>query len=58
MKITIYIDNVNYDHEDITDAERVTELIRNHISHLGKITDVYYEESPENKKWWQKLLWI
>ena len=58
MKITIYIDNVSYDHEDVKDPERVAELIRNHISHLGKIHGIYYEDSPANKKWWQKLLWI
>lgn len=42
MKITIHIENaVDEDHNEITDPKKVAKLIRNHISHLGKVS-IYY----------------
>jgi len=55
MKITIYINNVNHEHKEITDSKEIAQLVKDHISHLGKVS-VYYEKTFNELSWWQKFL--
>ena len=55
MKLTIYIDNVFFNEEEVTDPKEIARLVKNHIAHLGKV-DLYYEIPYDQLKWWQKIL--
>jgi len=57
MKITVYIDNVNHEHKEITDSKEIAQLVKDHISHLGKVS-VYYEKPFNELSWWYKFLRI
>ena len=55
MKVTVYIDNVNFDHKEVTDPKEIAKLVKNHIAHLGKV-EVYYEIPYDQVSWFQKLV--
>ena len=51
-EISIYTDRIYYEDETIEDAREIANIIRKHISHLGKF-NIYYRPKP--KTFWQKL---
>jgi len=55
MKLTVYIENVNYDHKEVNDPKEIALLVKNHISHLGKVS-IYYKVPTHMLTWWQRLL--
>lgn len=57
MKITVYIDNVNHEHKEITDSKEIAQLVKDHISHLGHV-EIYYDIPYDDLSWWQKTLRI
>jgi hypothetical protein len=57
MKLTVYIDSVNSNHEVITDPKEIAQLVKDHISHLGNVK-IYYDIPYDQLSWWQKTLRI
>lgn len=55
MKLTVYIDNVFHEEEEVTDPKEIAKVVRNHITHLGKVK-VYYRTPLDDMTWWEKLL--
>jgi hypothetical protein len=51
----VYIDNVNFDHKEVTDPKEIARLVKSHVAHLGKV-EVYYETPYNMLSPWQKLL--
>lgn len=51
-EISIYCDEIYHDEETITDARQIADIIRKHISHLGKF-NIYYKPKPKTilQKW-------
>jgi hypothetical protein len=49
MKLTVYIDT------DLTDPKEIAKLVKDHISHLGKVK-VYYQKPIRDHVWWKRLL--
>ena len=55
MKVTVYIENVFHDEKEVTDPKEIARLVKDHISHLGKI-EVYYEIPFNMLPWWKQIL--
>lgn len=37
MKLTIYIEDVSFEHKTITDPKEIARVVKSHIAHLGKV---------------------
>jgi hypothetical protein len=55
MKLTIYIEDVYFEHETITDPKEIARVVKSHITHLGKVS-VYYQKPIKNMIWWRRLI--